>query len=119
MFGEIDVLRFLRLIAGAILCVVILSCASAPDNPLRSLKTTSVAPRPDAEMAARTGVGLALLENGYTVFHRKCLDCHEPRVPRNPGHRDWHPVLTGMSWNAGLSPRESEDMITYLRAVAQ
>ena len=97
----------------------ILSCSTTPDDPLRSLKTSPQTPEADPDMAAQAGVDLPSLERGREIFLRKCLDCHEPRVPTNPDHPDWHPVLAGMSWNAELSAQEQKDMAAYLKAAAE
>ena len=51
--------------------------------------------------------------------NRKCLECHEARVPENPSDPNWHPTMVGMSWNAGLSDSEQSAMIAYLAAAAQ
>ena len=95
------------------------SCSSNPQNPLRSLDTRGKAPKPTARMAARSGESLDQIGTGYWIFQRKCLECHESRVPRDPSHADWHPVMQGMSWNAGLSESEQNSVMAYLRAAAR
>ena len=52
----------------------------------------------------------------YRVFQRKCLECHEARVPVDHSNPGWHPVLDGMSWNAGLFSPERGAVLAYLRA---
>lgn len=107
----------LLVLAGC--CALFLSCCGAPRNPLRSLETRSKAPEPTAAMAARSGEDLDTIGTGYWVFERKCLECHESRVPRDPTHPDWHPVMQGMSWNAGLSEGEENAVMAYLRAAVR
>ena len=65
--------------------------------------------------ARRAGVSLELAGAGYWVFQRKCLECHEARIPEDPLSPDWHAVIDGMSWNAGLSTREEESVLAYLQ----
>ncbi len=107
--------------AGGLLLAGLVSCSSEPTSTeaLRSLKTSEEAPEPDAAMAARSGESLEKIGLGYAVFQRKCLECHEARVPKNPRDPNWHPILTGMSYNAGLSRSEQEAMAAYLAAAAR
>lgn len=103
------------------IALVLASCASEPSEPKeiwRSLDTSKKAPEPSARLASRAGESLDQVGSGYWIFQRKCLECHEARVPKDPKHPDWHPVMTGMSWNAGLSDKEQADVMAYLRAAA-
>ena len=106
-------------LGGVALCLLAFSCTTTPDDPLRSLESKMETPVPDEAMASRSGASLESLTNGREIFLRKCLDCHEPRVPSDPNHPDWHPVMMGMSWNAALSPKEQGDILAYLRAAAE
>lgn len=96
-----------------------ISCTSGPGEPWRSLDTREKAPKPTARLAARAGESLERVGTGYWVFQRKCLECHESRIPKDPNHPDWHPVMQGMSWNAGLSTDEQGAVMAYLRAAAR
>jgi hypothetical protein len=40
-------------------------------------------------------------------------------VPKDPTDKDWHPVMDGMTWNAGLSSAEQAAVLSYLRAAAR
>ena len=95
------------------------ACSTDQENPLRSLETRRTAPQPTARLAARAGESLDKIGAGYWIFQRKCLECHEARVPRNPSDPDWHPVIEGMSWNAGLAGEEESAVMAYLRAAAR
>ena len=112
------ILRGMVLVVGL---AVATACTSDPSSAdaMRSLKTSEVAPQPDAKMAARSGKSLDSIGNGYSIFQRKCLECHEARVPKNPSNPNWHPTMVGMSWNAGLSESEQSDMMAYIAAAAQ
>jgi mono/diheme cytochrome c family protein len=87
-----------------------------PDDAMRVLKTSPEVPVPTAAMAQRSGTSLNQLGEGHSLFLRKCSECHEPRVPENPGDPSWHPTMRGMAWNAGLTESEEGAMIAYLRA---
>lgn len=110
-------------LAGAfgLLVAVVVSCSTEPTSTeaMRSLKTTEEAPEPDAAMASRSGKSLEQIGLGYSVFQRKCLECHEARVPKNPKDPNWHPIMSGMSYNAGLSESEQAAMAAYLEAAAR
>ena len=107
--------------AVGLLVAAVFSCSSVPSSTeaMRSLKTTEEAPEPDSAMAARSGKSLEQIGLGYSVFQRKCLECHEARVPKNPKDPNWHPIMTGMSYNAGLSESEQAAMAAYLEAAAR
>jgi len=111
---------FLSATLSAILgAALLVSCAARQDNPTRSLETRGKAPAPTARMAARAGENLETIGTGYWIFQRKCLECHESRVPTDPTDADWHPVMRGMSWNAGLAEDEQNAVMAYLRAAAR
>ena len=86
------------------------------EDYVRDIET--VAPQPTEAMAARAGVSMDLIGRGWWVFQRKCLECHEAKKPADLSRYDWHPVVEGMSENAGLSKDEYHALHTYLRAVA-
>ena len=105
-------------ILGVLLLLV--SCVSGPGgHSAGGLDTGGRAPQPTAQLAARAGEDLDTIGTGYWVFQRKCLECHEARVPRDPSNSNWHPVLRGMSWNAGLSDSEQDAVMAYLRAAGR
>jgi len=106
------------------LCALLLmGCAAddhdaMPDDPMRVLKTSADFPVPDRAMAERSGTSLAQLRRGHEVFVSTCFECHEPRIPVDPGEPDWHPIMRGMSWNAGLEPADEAALIDYARGAA-
>ena len=100
------------------LVLFLVACASQTDDPMRVLRTTGKAPMPDAAMAQRSGEDLETIGRGYWIFQRKCLECHEARVPKDPTLAAWHPTMIGMSWNAGLSQSEEAALIAYMKAAA-
>ena len=52
---------------------------------------------------------------GYWVFQRKCMECHEARIPDAPLTPGWHATASGMAWNAGLSEGEEKVVLSYLQ----
>lgn len=114
----------MRTIIQILAAGLLAACTTAPpdampDDAMRVLKTKPEVPSPDEAMARRSGAPLDQLGRGYAVFLRKCSECHEPRVPVNPRDPSWHPILVGMSWNAGLSSDEAAAMEAYLKAAAR
>jgi cytochrome c5 len=107
-----------RFALASVLPLVVLSCSTTTDDPMRVLDTTGVAPVPTAEMASRAGESLDKVGSGYWIFQRKCLECHEARVPEDASLAAWHPTMIGMSWNAGLSEAEEDALLAYMRAAA-
>ncbi|GHC66543.1 hypothetical protein [Roseibacillus persicicus] len=73
-------------------------------------------PQPRPELAAKAGISLDEMGEGYWVFSRKCMECHEARLPKGQIEGVWHPVVDGMSGNAGLSTSENAAVVNYVRA---
>jgi cytochrome c5 len=74
---------------------------------------------PTAESAREAEVSLEAAGEGYWVFQRKCLECHEARIPEAPLSPGWHATVDGMSWNAGLSKSEEAAILAYLQTAKQ
>lgn len=73
-------------------------------------------PQPSIETASRSGISLDEMGEGYWVFNRKCMECHEARLPDGETAGQWHPVVKGMSGNAGLSKSEETAILKYIKA---
>ena len=79
-------------------------------------KMEKLARRPTPAMSATSGVSLTKLENGRTVFLANCGRCHEHQFPDTVSRADWHVVVPGMSWNAGVSKGDQQALLAYLLA---
>ena len=79
-------------------------------------KMEKLAPRPTQQMSATSGVSLTTLENGRTIFLANCGRCHELHFPDTVSRADWHVVVPGMSWNAGVSKNDQQALLDYLLA---
>lgn len=67
-------------------------------------------------MAQKSGANLATLDHGYALFLSHCGRCHEPQMPSTVSAADWHTVVPGMAWNAGLTKTDEKAILTYLLA---
>jgi cytochrome c5 len=85
----------------------LLSCASLEKKS---------APLPTAAMATTSGTDLSTLQRGHALYNSHCTRCHEPQLPATVQAADWHIVLPGMAWNAGLKPREERAILAYILA---
>lgn len=85
---------------------VLVGCAAKPGLP----------PEPGVGMAASSGTDLAILEKGHQVYLANCMRCHEPMMPKEVSQADWHLVVPGMSWNAGISEADEEALTAYILA---
>lgn len=65
-------------------------------------------------MAARYETSLEVLEIGHGTYMRKCGECHLHILPDEVSSEDWHVVLPGMAWNAGIEPAEEAALEVYL-----
>ncbi len=72
-----------------------------------------------AEMAARSGVPLATLQQGNSVYLSQCGQCHELIPPDKVEVADWRLVVPGMCWNAGLNPGDEALVLKYVLAAKQ
>lgn len=85
-------------------CVVV-GCVAKPQIPV-----------PDAAMAAGSGQSLESLQRGHAVYVTQCGRCHEPMMPSKVSHEDWHVVVPGMAWNAGISESDENAVMKYIMA---
>jgi hypothetical protein len=89
--------------------VLIPACAPSP-RP---------APVPDAAMSARSKVTMATLQRGHAVYLAHCGRCHEHILPEDVSRSDWHVVVPGMAWNAGISEKDEKALTAYILAAKQ
>ncbi len=73
-------------------------------------------PHPSASLAAQANITIDEMGEGYWVFSRKCIECHEVKLPAGELEGQWHPVVEGMAGNAGLSLAEETAIVKYVRA---
>jgi cytochrome c5 len=85
-------------------CLLLAACAPA------------TAPIPDAAMALRSGEKYETLQRGHSVYLAHCGRCHEPILPDDVSKADWHVVVPGMSWNAGISADDEAALTAYILA---
>ncbi|MDQ8188998.1 hypothetical protein [Roseibacillus persicicus] len=92
----------------------IASCGPVPpaepaeENPFRDM--------PNSAMAARSGISLEKLHDGWGLYMRKCGECHQKKHPQDISDEGWQKIVPHMSWNAGLSEDEEQDLLNYLKA---
>ena len=77
---------------------------------------TRTAPIPDMAMAARSGETYETLQRGHSLYLAHCTRCHESILPADVSKDDWHVVVPGMSWNAGISEAEEAALTAYIFA---
>lgn len=76
-------------------------------------------PVPDAEMAAHTGESLDKLGKGYALSQVHCAQCHEFKLPKDMRVEEWHTIVPGMAWNAGLNSADESAVMAYLVAATR
>jgi len=77
------------------------------------------APVPDQAMARKYNAKLARIGLGHAIYMRKCGECHLHVLPDEIKSNNWHLIVPGMSWNAGISPNEETALLDYLRIAAK
>jgi cytochrome c5 len=73
-------------------------------------------PVPDTAMATGSGQSLQTLQRGHAVYVSQCGRCHEPMMPSKVSDEDWHIVVPGMAWNAGVSKSDEAAVMKYIHA---
>ena len=101
-----------RLLLAAALAALA-ACAGKP------AVAPATAPKPTRLMAKSSGHSLKELGSGYSIFLRKCSECHEHKAPSMYTNAARHKLVTGMSSNAGLTKQEEANLQKYLAAVSE
>jgi orotidine-5'-phosphate decarboxylase len=65
-------------------------------------------------MAEGSGYPLAKLQKGHEVYVNQCGRCHELKMPSKISGEDWHIVVPGMAWNAGISEDDEDAVLKYI-----
>jgi cytochrome c5 len=71
-------------------------------------------PVPTEDMAKKSGTGLETLRRGHVVYTTECARCHTPMMPKEISGEDWHVVVPGMAWNAGISKADEDAVLKYI-----
>ena len=91
--------------------VLFASCADRSENVK--------APLPDASMARQAGTPITTLGRGYSLYQTQCAQCHESKMPKDMRVDEWHTIVPGMAWNAGLSKQDEKAVEAYLVAASR
>lgn len=84
----------------------LMGCAARHDLP----------PAPTEHMAASASTNLATLQRGHQVYLKHCGRCHAYEMPDEVSGPDWHVVVPGMAWNAGISKADETAVLQYVMA---
>ena len=76
-------------------------------------------PVPNPEMASNAGRSLDQLGKGYALSQVHCSQCHEFKLPKDMRVEEWHTIVPGMAWNAGLNKEDEAAVMAYLVAATQ
>jgi hypothetical protein len=91
--------------------LVIAACAPKQEN--------ATAPIPNARMAKEAGKPLDTLGRGYALSQVHCAQCHEFKMPTDMRVDEWHTIVPGMAWNAGLNKSDENAVMDYLVAATK
>lgn len=100
-----------RALATTILLLGAVSCA--PSIPPPTLL--------DAARAAETWpeATLADLEEGHSLFVRRCAGCHNLPDPRSRGRSEWMKIAPKMARDARFNPQQAELVTRYLICMSE
>lgn len=91
--------------------------------PLGALAIAACAPTLDKmappvtpAMAASSKVPEGTLQLGRAAYIANCGRCHEYQLPDTVSDEDWHVVVPGMAWNAGLTKQDEVAIREYVIA---
>jgi mono/diheme cytochrome c family protein len=102
----------MKFFAGLAFAVLLVACQTPP--PPIGID----APAPDTRMAWRSKTPLSVLGNGYAVYLRQCSQCHVAKLPTDMTKEQWHVIIPGMAWNAGIDAKEEHDVLAYMSAAS-
>lgn len=74
---------------------------------------------PTKEMATATNSDLKVIGEGHAIYMRQCSQCHEAEIPSSIPSKEWHDIVPGMAWNAGLSKAEEDKVHSYIIAASK
>jgi|AntRauTorckE6833_2_1112554.scaffolds.fasta_scaffold49565_2 cytochrome c5 len=90
--------------------------SAAVISAISGCATQKPIPMPDQAMVEKSGVEMETLKRGHTIYLTECSRCHEPVMPTDVSGKDWHLVVPGMAWNAGISEEDEEAVTRYIMA---
>jgi len=111
----------MKIFVPTVLSLTLISCVfhkSRLPKPTGD-RTSLDAPIPDQAMAKKYNVSLNRVGLGHAIYMRKCGECHLHVLPDEIKSNNWHVIVPGMSWNAGISPDEESALLDYLRIAAK
>jgi mono/diheme cytochrome c family protein len=76
-------------------------------------------PLPDAAMAKSADTPIETLGRGYSLYQTQCAQCHERKMPKDMRVDEWHTIVPGMAWNAGLTKADEKAVEAYLVAASK
>lgn len=79
-------------------------------------KWEKIAPSVTPAMAQKSGKSEGTLQIGRATYIAHCGRCHEHQLPDSVSDDDWHVVVPGMAWNAGLNKEQEVAVRAYLIA---
>ncbi|MDX1681260.1 MAG: cytochrome c [Akkermansiaceae bacterium] len=102
--------KTLLIVLYGLVAIIVAACTPA-------ITDGGYGPVPTDEMARLSGRDLTQLQQGYVIYQKQCQQCHpEPLLPHEVSEGDWHIVVPGMAWNAGINHEEEEAVLQYLLA---
>jgi mono/diheme cytochrome c family protein len=75
-------------------------------------------PRPTAQQAQVSGIALADLDHGRSLYLARCSVCHQPVAPSNIAAAEWPGHVEEMRERAHLSAEEARLVENYLVTMA-
>ena len=91
--------------------LVVAACSSVQENVSP--------PIPNVSMAKQAGKPLDTLGRGYALSQVHCAQCHEFKMPTDMRVDEWHTIVPGMAWNAGLNKSDENAVMDYLVAATR
>lgn len=70
-------------------------------------------------MAKKSGKPIEQLGRGYSLYQTQCAECHELKMPKDMRAGEWHVIVPGMAWNAGLTKSDEAAVEAYLVAASR
>jgi cytochrome c5 len=101
------ILSAMKRVLFGLMGVMLAGCALQQELP----------PAPDEAMVKSSGSSAVTLQRGRAAYVSECARCHEAKMPDAITDEDWHVILPGMAWNAGMSEGDEDAVEAYIKAV--
>ena len=103
-----------KVIALAVLAVIIYSCASKSSVPTTEVKKTELNEPTDKDKKGVATVMIPELAEGQNLYENNCAKCHKLYDAKDFSAEEWKPIVSRMQKKAHLDDLQGQKIYNYL-----